>query len=177
MNPNKWSNSFSVATNLTVLAGVLLVAYELRQNTDLARVAAEQSRRDTNQQIEAQILGDNFAVVWEKSILDPGSLTIAEIRQLDAYLAVKLEDVMRTFELEQAGLAETGSTVEHVQRDFPFLFGSSFSKTWWRHEGSTWDWDGGIAETADSVIASIDNDLLEKKFLAIQNDAEQLSRE
>lgn len=40
---NKW---LTVAANVGVLAGLILVAYELRQNSDLMRIQVNQARAD-----------------------------------------------------------------------------------------------------------------------------------
>ena len=97
-----------------------------------------EDRRSTNQQTESAIYGDNFAEVWEKSIFDPASLALSEIRIMDAYFAIGLEQAFRVYELESAGLEESGATVQHMQLNFSFLFSNAFAKVWWEQEGSTW---------------------------------------
>jgi len=84
-------------------------------------------------------------------------------------MAAKLEDIIRTANLEEDGLVKIGSTLRHIERDASFLFGSRFSKIWWQNEGSTWN--AAVTSIAEPIIATIDDDFLKEKFLAIQEES------
>ena len=90
------------------------------------------------QQGEIAVFGDDIAAVWEKSILDPASLTLAETRSLDAYLAFQLTNASRVLQLEIAGLLESGYTEDYIEGNLPFFFDTEFAKVWWEVEGRTW---------------------------------------
>ena len=78
---NQW---LSIGANFGVLIGIILLIIELDQNSDLARLQLEDNRRTTFQQGEFAIYGERPADVWAKSVMDPASLSVSEIRILDA---------------------------------------------------------------------------------------------
>ncbi len=125
---NRW---LTLGANLGVLVGIIILAVEIRQNSSLARLQFSDDRRATWQQGELVVFGDSIAEVWEKSVLNPESLSLAETRILDAYLAFQLTNSTRVFELEKAGLLEVGATKQWMQNNLPFFFDTEFAKTWW----------------------------------------------
>jgi hypothetical protein len=163
---NRW---LSLGANIGVLIGIIFLAVEIRQNSDLARLQFADDRLDTWQQGELVVLGDSIAAVWEKSVQDPETLTLAEARMLDAYLAFQLTNGLRVLELEQAGLLESGATERHLQRELPFFFDSEFAKAWWEIEGSTWTPE--LVEIAEPIIREIDNDETAIKLQSIRQEA------
>ena len=156
----------TAATNIAVLVGVLLVAYELRQNADLARLEMTQTRISANQQAEAAFLDPRVSEVWVKSFKEPEVMTLAEIRAMDSFLAIHLNQMMRVHEQEKEGLVKSGETLKLMQADFPFLFGSRFAKAWWEEFGKNWPSD--FVELAGPVVESVKDDELNKKFGRLQ---------
>jgi hypothetical protein len=156
----------TAATNIAVLVGVLLVAYELRQNAELARLEMTQARISANQAAETAFFDPRVSEVWVKSFTEPETMTLAEIRAMDAFLAIHLNQMMRVYELERAGLVENGETLRWMQGDFPFLFGSRFAKAWWEEFGRNWPSD--FVELADPVVERAKDDELDKKFGRLQ---------
>lgn len=157
----------SGATNIAVLLGVLLVAYELRQNAELARLAMVQDRISALQQAEAAFFDLDLSHVWVKSFKEPESMTSAEIRSMDAYMAIHMNQMRRVFTQEQSGLLEKGETLRLMQADFPFLFGSRFGKAWWQEEGQYWS-PAEFVEIARPVVDSVDIAELQERFGRLQ---------
>lgn len=85
----------TAATNIAVLLGVLLLVFELRQNAELARLEMIQDRIDAFQQAEAGFYDPALSQAWVKSIEEPVSMTLAEIRMMDAYIAINMAQMMR----------------------------------------------------------------------------------
>ncbi len=65
---NRW---LTLGANLGVLVGIIFLAAEIRQNSDLARLQFAEDRQTTWQQGELVVFGDSIATVWEKSVLNP----------------------------------------------------------------------------------------------------------
>jgi len=156
----------TTVTNTAVLIGVLLVAYELRQNAELARLEMTQTRISANQQAEAAFFDLGLSEVWVKSFTKPETMTLAEIRAMDAYLAIHLNQMMRVYDQEREGLLESGETLKWMQADFPYLFGSRFAQAWWTELGQ--NWPSEFVELAHPVVQSVEDDELNEKFSRLQ---------
>ena len=163
---NKW---LSLGANLGVLAGIIFLAVEIRQNSDLARMQFADDRIDTWQQGELAVFGDSVATVWEKSVQDPESLTLAETRMLDAYLAFQLTNALRVLELENGGLLEAGATEQYLQGYLPFFFDTEFAKAWWEIEGRTWNPE--LVRIAEPIIREVATNESVIKLQNIQREA------
>ena len=162
---NRW---LTLGANVGVLVGIIFLAVEIRQNSDFARLQFADERIVTFQQGELALFGDRAADVWEKSILDPASLTLAELRIADAQLAHHLMNSFRVFSLEQAGLLQDGSTNVYMQTDLPFFFGNRFAKAWWKIEGSTWSPE--FVQLADPIIRDTGDNETPDRLLRIQRE-------
>ena len=147
---NRW---LTLAANTGVLVGIIFLAVEIRQNSELARMQLSDERSTTWQQGELVVFGDSIASVWEKSVLDPESLSLAETRMLDAYLAFQLTNATRILQLERDGLMEPGATKQYLQGNMPFFFDTEFARAWWEIEGRTWDPE--LVQIAEPIIAGV----------------------
>jgi hypothetical protein len=162
---NRW---LTLGANLGVLVGIVFLAIEIRQNSDLARLQFSDERRSTWQQGELVVFGVSIAEVWEKSVLNPESLSLADTRILDAYLAFQLTNSSRAFDLEKAGLLPAGTTNQWMQDNLPFFFDTEFAKTWWEIEGRTWGDD--FVGLAEPVISKTPKNNSVNKLLRIQRE-------
>jgi hypothetical protein len=163
---NRW---LSLGANIGVLVGIIFLAVEIRQNSDLARLQFADDRVVSFQQSEMALYGDRAADVWEKSVSDPASLTLAELRILDAQLAQHLMNSHRHFDLEQAGLLAEGSTKAYMQNELPFFFGTRFAKAWWKFEGSKWTPELFV-QLADPIIRETGDNETPDRLLRIQRE-------
>jgi hypothetical protein len=163
---NRW---LSLGANTGVLVGIVFLAVEIRQNSDLARLQFAEDRQNTWQQGEMVVFGDSIAAVWEKSVLDPESLSLAETRMLDAYLAFQLTNASRVLELEKAGLMPTGATEQQLRDSLPFFFDTEFAKVWWEIEGRTWEPE--LVKLAEPIIREIAKDQSVIKLQKIRHEA------
>ncbi len=163
---NRW---LSLGANIGVLAGIIFLVVEIQQNSDLARMQFADDRQNTWQQGELVVFGDSIATVWEKSVLDPASLSLAETRMLDAYLAFQLTNADRVLKLERNGLLEIGATKHYLQSNLPFFFDTEFAKVWWEIEGRTWGDE--LVNLADPIVREIAKDESVIKLRKIRDDA------
>jgi hypothetical protein len=158
----------TAATNIAVLFGVLLLVFELRQNAELARIEMIQGRINTNQQLESEFFEPHVTRIWVKSFMDPASMTLEEIRTMDAYMVVFMNQVMREYALEQAGLLDRGATARLMEENFWFLFGSPYAKVWWEQLGQS-GLSPEIIELARPIVDSAEEGFLYEKFVHFQN--------
>ena len=169
MNSEKVNSWLTLGANLGVLVGIIFLAAEIRQSSDLARLQFAEDRQTTWQQGELVVFGDSIATVWEKSVLDPESLSLAETRMLDAYLAFQLTNATRVLNLERGGLLATGATEQYLQNNLEFFFDTHFAKAWWEIEGKTWEPE--FVKLADPKIREIAINQSVIKLQKIQREA------
>ena len=85
INAKSW---VTIATNISIVGGLLLVGAQMRQEANLQRlqVLFEESREMV--ETERVMLGENAAAVWAKSLQSPHDLSLEERRIMDAYLYI-----------------------------------------------------------------------------------------
>jgi hypothetical protein len=156
---NRW---LTLGANIAVLIGIAFLYAELHQNSKLARMQLVADRRANFQQIEVGFFGENAAETWEKSILDPSSLSFAELRTMDAYLTIELNRMLSILELEQDGLLDAGTTEQQMRLNFPYYFGNDFAKSYWATQESLWPDD--FVQLAGSIIEGVDANFTRSLF-------------
>ena len=111
-----------------VVASLLFVGMEIRQDHNLARAELASGTFDYMTSIERQLMSPDFAAVFEKMLENPGDLTIAEMTQVNGLL----HQVIMMFQREDF-LVNRGVFVnsDGVRRQFgSFIFGSSYAQSW-----------------------------------------------
>ena len=121
---NRW---LTLLANIGVMLGLVLVAYQIRQDVELTKVQlfsdATSSRKEWNQ----AMLGSDPMIVVMKSIENPSDLTLAELHVMDAYLVGAVNELRRLELLRASGL-DVNVEVEGLHH---FFFGSQFAKAWY----------------------------------------------
>ncbi len=162
---NRW---LSLVANIGVMLGLILVAYQIRQDVELTKVQlfsdATSSRKEWNQ----AMLGSDPMNVVMKSIESPSELTLAELHVMDAYLVGAVNELRRLELLEAAGL-DVNVEVEGLHH---FFFGSRFAKAWYEEFREP----GYLPYYYDEQIRAMDNDWIERFFERVNmrlNESEQ----
>jgi len=115
--------------NVAVLAGIILIAVEINQNSRLVEVQLESDQAAAWIEIDASKQGERFAEVLAKAIERPEDLTLAEMLEMDGYLYTYLDQLWREETLYRLGLSdELEVLVRGTIRDF---FGNEFAQAWW----------------------------------------------
>jgi len=131
--------TLTILANVGVLLGILLLVYELSLTRDLAKAQFEIDKDGAFQASELAIIGGDLAGAWEKSLFDPASLSVPEIRTLDAFYAIQINRWENTWDREQQGIEAAGRTREHILSDVQFYFGNRFAHLWWSYDRENWD--------------------------------------
>jgi hypothetical protein len=164
MNESRVTKWITIATNLAVLAGLILLVMEIRQNNNLAKLQALQERRNLIQQSEMEYYDPEISKVWVKSIMEPENMTLPEIRAIEAYIDVQLYQAGHIWSLGQAGLMSEEETREWMFEDVNYLFSNTFAQTWWQVWGSNWS----HLTDLDEAISSVDENQTKRDFETIQ---------
>lgn len=80
---NRW---LQVSANIGIVLGLVLVGFQLKQNSELARIQLLYEESNRAIELETEVVGERAAEVWAKSIQAPEDLTLAEIRIMEALL-------------------------------------------------------------------------------------------
>jgi hypothetical protein len=131
-NTSRW---LSFAANLAILVGLVLVAVELNQNSQLTRTALIAEGSALENQIWTPLAGELPGEIIAKAVECPQSLTYADFIALDGFLYTSFNDVYREYELNREGLfteEEWKAEVEAYAHWFP---GNDFGRTWWDEVG------------------------------------------
>ena len=86
MESNKLGHWLQIGANVGLLAGLILVALQMQQNTDILQLQLLRQAADSLITAEQAYVGENFAEVWQKQIEEPENLTLAEMRILESHL-------------------------------------------------------------------------------------------
>jgi hypothetical protein len=98
---SKW---LTALTNIAVLAGLVLVAYELNQNSDLARTSLVNQGNAIENDLGLGLMGGRTAEVIALSIECPEKMNYADFVVIDAYLFTAMNGVYRNYEIAKWGL-------------------------------------------------------------------------
>jgi hypothetical protein len=114
---------------VAIVAGLVLVAYELRQGHEYARAELSAESGRLSNEITSKRLDPTFAAMIEKSQVNPNQLTRIERIQLNAYFDLVLGLYIREYYNYNRGFFENYT-------DFPRssarYFGSGYGKAYWQ---------------------------------------------
>ena len=131
MNSGKLSDWLQIAANIGIIAGLLLVGLQLKQNSDLLKTQLLYEESSRLVDLETQVVGETGAEVWAKSISDPENLSLAEQRIMEALLWSYVEQLRSTRLLGQLGLLEDAEWKARVRSDTGFYLGNKYGRAWW----------------------------------------------
>jgi hypothetical protein len=144
---------------ISVVAGLLLVAYQINQATSIASAQARAEYSAGWRSVDSTRQSENFAEVMAKSIYHPDELTPGEILELDAYYIGILDQIQSAKANWEAGIRRSDwqVTVDFVARSY---FGNEFSRTWWNlaKEGYARSEGDQFVATIDAAMEASDSD-------------------
>lgn len=154
---NRW---LTLAANVGVLLGLVVLIVEVRQNASLTRTAMDQQKNDLLAEIEFNIAKPEITDIWVKSIRAPEELSDAEIRTIDSLLISIMLQWDQMFMMQNAGLISETRVRQHIQNSAPFYFGSRFGKHWWALQINGWE-GTAMQQVAGPIVEVLDEDFLD----------------
>jgi hypothetical protein len=136
MRKDKWIDGLQLIASVAVLAGLILVAYEIRQNNDLAEADSVRAMLVGWQQIAISEYETDIAEIYVKSFEEPENLTPAEIGKMSAWLTVVMNQYVLTFAMYERNLGYNYGDMVNSPEDellggFEYYFGSHFGRSWY----------------------------------------------
>ena len=131
MSYGKMTDWLQISANIGIVVGLVLVGVQLQQNSDLLKTQLmyEESYRAT--ELETQVVGENAAAVWSKSITDAKSMSLTEQRIIEAMLWSFVEQLRGTRMLAELGLLEDADWRARVDSDAAFYLANEYGMAWW----------------------------------------------
>ena len=131
MKLNKLNDWLRVIADLGILVGIVLVLVQMNQNDDLMRSQIMNQYYDSNAEYEASFAGENLPAIWEKSLLDPENLTLAEMRALEAVTFAPLFRWINLYRQNEDSVLGKMDWKEEVQMDATWIFKGPYARSWW----------------------------------------------
>ena len=122
----------AIAANLGVLGGLVLVALQMSQNTELARKTYVSEGNVIQNQIWAAMTGPSTLDLIAKSVASPDELTHAEFLAVDAYLFPSVNMIYRDYRLAQEGLYTEAEWKSSVDLFVQWYLANPFGNAWWQ---------------------------------------------
>jgi len=134
LNSDTLSRWISAAANIAVLAGLVLVAIQISQNSSLARTALINEGNVVSNQIWANLMGENPGQVIARAIECPERMTYADFMAMDAFLFSNMNMLYRDYQLTQEGLYSSSYWKTSVDAYAHWYLGNRFGRAWWDQE-------------------------------------------
>ena len=158
---NQW---LTLVSNLAVLAGFILVALQLNLNTEAIRL---QTTMAVSQQLsdgELQYMGESTHVAHTKALLQPSTLTDAEVSQVWAYLNVVVNATLSHWRAYKAGLT-TAEDWKQSLRMFNAYISFRFGLMYW--EMMKANLPASFVKDVEAEMATMDPDGLHLAYRAL----------
>lgn len=144
--------SVSTLANVGVLAGLILVAVQISQSTDIARAQLENDYYLADMQLELSMMGDSPVDSWIKAVYSPDEITQRDAAVLDRYFNFGVVQVRRLRQMQQLGLAEDKVLAEQVNY-LKWHLGNEVGRRWWAQYRAE-DPDDEIVQIVDQALAT-----------------------
>ena len=151
MNLPKPTSWLRIVANVGLLAGMALVAYEINQNSQLARMALVNEGNVASNQFWANLMGETPADVIGMAVECPEAMTYSDFIAMDAFLFTGMNFLYRNFELAQEGIFTVADWQESVEGYAAWYLGNPFGRAWWDEEGRYF--------FADDFVSHVDKQL------------------
>lgn len=128
---NRWLTPLA---NVALLAGLVLVAYELNQNRSLARMDLVNEGNVVQNQIWANLMGELPGEVIARAAECPEEMTYADFMAMDAFLFTSMNTLYRNYELAEEGIFTAEEWRQSVETYASWFLGNPFGRAWWTEE-------------------------------------------
>lgn len=147
-NINRW---LTLVGNLAVVGGLILVAAQIQQNTEITRAQVANDYYLADMNLELAMMGSNPADAWVKAVYTPDELTPTDAAVLDRYFNYGVVQLQRLKRMHELGLAdeEWENRVDYLR----WHLGNEVGRRWWAFAR-----DGFSPEIANRVDGMLEAD-------------------
>ncbi len=133
MNTGKFNNWLQIAANLGILAGLILVGFQMRQNSDLLRTELRYSESQRTNDIARALAGENPSVVFAKHLTNLEDLSFEEQVEIDAFYYLYFENWRSMCDLDSIGLIDD-EWRDRIDQDALWLLNNPYGRARWESE-------------------------------------------
>ena len=153
MNYQSISYWVQIVTGIAVLAGLGLVAWELRQSREIALAQLSSDFFLMNSGHNSALMGESPADVIEKACDSPEELTKSDYRILRSRFGEVLDRVRRTRAIaESSDLMADDDWRIYATANFQLIFNTHAGRAWWGANDQSW-LASDIRQVGDSILA------------------------
>jgi len=145
LNSSKFNDWLHIAASLGVLVGLLVVAYEIRQNTSVAKTEHTRANFDMWISLSSIELESDVGIAIIKSIEEPDNLSTEDRFKLNSWLNAVVSIYEYNNQAEQFGVGP--SLMDYIGEDAQYFFASRYARQWFE-DNRRW-----ISAEAAEVIA------------------------
>jgi hypothetical protein len=139
MNDRKWRLIVEVGGIAVVVASLMLVVFELRQNTNALRGSTMDAITERGQ-FELH-WSNEIASIFVKAIQDPSQLDTVEAYRLSEWMSAALNARQSEFVQYQLGLLDENGWLP-IENVIELMFSFEWSREWWLiYRGGYWNQD------------------------------------
>ena len=131
MDTDKVNRGLTLAANVGVLGGLILVAFQINQNTQIAKAQITNDYYLADMELELAMMGDNPAISWTKAVYTPNDLTKEDAAVIDRYFNYGLVQIQRLQKMHELGLA--GDDWENRIDYLSWHLGNEVGRRWWAY--------------------------------------------
>ncbi len=153
MNLDQLNRWLTPLANVALLAGLILVAYELNQNRSLARMELVNEGNVVQNQIWANLMGELPGDVIARAIECPEEMTYSDFMAMDAFLFTSMNTLYRNYELAEEGIFTAEEWRKSVETYASWFLGNPFGRAWWIEEARGF-FPSDFANHVDEQISS-----------------------
>ena len=132
MNAPRLEKWLQIGANVGILGGLILVWFQMEQNTNILRTQIMYQESERYLQFENAMLGENPSVVWAKTLEAPEELTLEEQRVADAIFYTGVETWRAMYNLSQQGLLDEEWRAR-ADGEASYLLSNEYGKAWWEN--------------------------------------------
>ena len=151
MNTERLSSWLQIAANIGILGGLVLVVFQLQQNSEILQAQMMSAESQSVIEQEMQLIGEQGAAAWVSAMNDPMNVSAEHHRIMEAIYWSAVESWRHIDELAKLGLAEVDARAR-VTDEAPWYFGNTYGRAWWisRREGT--DLSDELKDIVDQAI-------------------------
>jgi hypothetical protein len=157
---NSW---LSLIASVGILAGLVLVAIELNQNTDQLRLQLVVQTTQKLFENNRDLLGDNPAPTIAKSITNPEDLTYEEFLIASSFVLNGLNEWEDRFFIHEKGLISDRDWKRHIDQNIGWTLGNRFAQQYWQIAKSVFEQE--LVQYIDQALTNIDENSTYREWL------------
>jgi hypothetical protein len=157
---NSW---LSLIASVGILAGLVLVAIELNQNTDQLRLQLVFQTTQKLFENNRDLLGENPTRTIAKSITNPEDLTYDEFLIASSFVLNQLNEWEDRYFIHEAGLISDRDWKRHIDENIGWTLGNRFAQSYWQISKSAFEPE--FAQFVDQALANSDQDSTYREWL------------